>query len=204
MRCSKILLFGMSCTLLSCAVFSPARPAASASSSAEHSSRPGIKDLLSAGPAATHKDKLMLFGQFVGDWKIDNKFFDSKGRMIEDSPGRIHFGWILYGTAIQDVWEGASDHPKDFGTTVRVYDPKNDVWQCIFFDPPNGFVVRVLGRKVGNDIVLETKTLKEGYPERWIFSEITPQSFHWHDEESHDGGKTWIRTEDVHAQRITS
>ncbi len=204
MGCLKILLLSM----LSCAFFSPVPLAANQGPSvAGHSSHAEIEDLVSTGPASAFKDKLMLFGQFVGDWKIDDKFFDFKGNVIQNGPGYIHFGWILYGTAIQDVWEDASDHsdhPKDFGTTVRIYDPKNDAWQCIWFDPSNQLIKRVVGRRVGNDIVQETKTVKGDYPERWIFSEITPQSFHWYAEESHDGGKTWIRTEDVHAQRVSS
>lgn len=163
--------------------------------------QPVIKDLLAAGPAPALKDKLMLFGQFVGDWKAQDKEFDLKGRLMYQGSGQIHFGWILYGTAIQDVWEGASDHPKNFGTTVRVYDPTTDTWQSMWFDPANHIFQRLVGRKVGNNIVLETKTVKGGYPERWIFSEITPRSFHWHSEETHDGGKTWILTEDLHAQK---
>jgi hypothetical protein len=41
-------------------------------------------------------------------------------------------------------------------------------------------VVKVfVGRKVGEDIVLESRTV-EGHPLKWIFSDITPDSFRWH------------------------
>lgn len=164
--------------------------------------QPTIKALIAEGPGPKFKDKLMLFGQFVGDWKIQTQLFDFKGNMTHHGDGYVHFGWILYGTAIQDVWRGASDHPKNFGTTVRFYDPKIDAWQCTWIDPPNQIVQRLVARKVSDTIILETTTVEGGYPERWIFSEITPESFRWHSEESHDGGKTWILTEDAHAQRV--
>lgn len=162
-----------------------------------------IKDLLAEGPDPGMRDKLMLFGQFVGDWKIDEEFFDPKSGSKASGKGYAHFGWILYGTAVQDVWEGESVHPKHFGTTVRVYDPKTDTWNCVWISPPDRIFQRLTGRKVGDEIVLETRTLEGDFPERWIFSEITPRSFHWHSEESHDGGKTWILTEDTRAQRIS-
>jgi hypothetical protein len=163
--------------------------------------QPAIKALIADGPAPKLKDKLMLFGQFVGDWRIQTQLFNFKGNVTHQADGYVHFGWILYGTAIQDVWTGTSDNPKVFGTTVRFYDPRIDAWQCTRIDPPNQIVQRLVARRVTDTIVLETTTVKGGYPERRIFSEITPQSFHWHSEESHDGGKTWILTEDIHAQR---
>src|SRR2546422_7074672 len=49
-------------------------------------------------------------------------------------------------------------------------------------------------------IVLESKT-RDGYPEKWIFSEITKNSFRWHAEETHDNGKTWILTEEMRVRR---
>ena len=164
--------------------------------------QPGIKDLFADGPVPAFKDKLMLFGQFVGDWKIQTQLFDHKGNITAKGNGYVHIGWILYGSAIQDVWEGASDPPKHFGTTVRLYDPKIDAWQCTWITPSEEIVQSLVARKVGADIVMTSKTINGGYPERWIYSEITPNSWRWHSEESHDGGKTWILTQDTHAQRL--
>jgi hypothetical protein len=53
-----------------------------------------------------------------------------------------------------------------------------------------------IGRKVDNQIVLELQN-SEGVHEKWIFSEITPTSFRWHSEETHDSGKTWLLTEEM-------
>jgi hypothetical protein len=167
-----------------------------------------IPGLMARGPAPHLQDKLKLFGQFVGDWAIrDEEYLDS-GKVVRGT-GHIRVGWILNGTATQDVWTVHANNPPpgepafDFGTTIRFYDPKINAWRCTWVAPPDGAVITLLGRQVGQEIVLETKT-KEGYPDRWIFSEITRQSFHWHSQKSLDGGKTWVITENVYAKRMNS
>jgi hypothetical protein len=45
-------------------------------------------------------------------------------------------------------------------------------------------------REVGDEIVLEGRD-PQGSPMRWIFSNITEQSFRWRRVVSPDGGKTW-------------
>ena len=61
-------------------------------------------DALSAGaPLVELSEKLQLFGQFVGSW--DAQVFNYKpdgGTQILDA--EWHFGWVLEGRAIQDVW----------------------------------------------------------------------------------------------------
>jgi hypothetical protein len=86
-----------------------------------------------------------------------------------------------------------------FGTTVRFYDPKIDAWRSTWLSPLKGLVQLFIGHKVNDEIVLE---LQNGdIPEKWIFSEITPASFRWRAEETHDGGKTWLLTEEMHIRR---
>ena len=87
------------------------------------------------------------------------------------------------------------------GTTVRFYDPKRDAWQSVWISPMQELVQTFTGRKIGDEIVLESKT-KDGYPEKWIFSEVTENSFRWHAEESHDHGKTWLLTEEMRVRRM--
>lgn len=48
--------------------------------------------------------------------------------------GEWHWGWVLDGRAIQDVWIAHNDVSQsnapitEWGTTLRFYDPKTDVW----------------------------------------------------------------------------
>ena len=162
-----------------------------------------IKGLGADKPDANLKEKLMLFGQFVGDWDIvDARYIQKNGTWL-NMKGEVHFGWILGGTAIQDVWmgcRGGSEKMIMFGTTVRFYDPKIDAWHSTWLSPLKGLVQTFIGKKVGNDIILEHVTA-ENYPEKWIFSQITPTSFRWHSEETHDKGKTWLLTEEMQIQR---
>jgi hypothetical protein len=86
------------------------------------------------------------------------------------------------------------------GTTVRFYDPKIDAWHSVWISPTQGVVKTFVARQVDDEIVLEGKTA-EGYPVKWIFSEITPDSFRWHSEESRDIGKSWMLKEEMRIRR---
>lgn len=163
-----------------------------------------IKGLIADAPDPELKEKLMLFGQFIGDWKIDAQYIRSDGSRLEGK-GEVHFGWVLDGRAIQDVWIKHEEGPPSdvsAGTTIRFYDPKIDAWQCVWIAPPGGTVRTFLARQIGNEIVLEGTT-SEGRPERWIYSEITPRSFHWRTVESYDSRKTWKLTEEMSVQRTS-
>src|SRR5947208_16011412 len=60
-----------------------------------------IKGLGAEGPFPELKEKLMLFGQFVGDWEMDARYPQPDGTEIK-AKGEIHFGWILNGRGVQD------------------------------------------------------------------------------------------------------
>jgi hypothetical protein len=145
----------------------------------------------------------MLFGKFVGDWEIvQARYLQAEGSWVK-MKGEVHFGWILGGTAVQDIWMGCQERSEKrvlFGTTVRFFDPKIDAWRSTLISPIKGLVRAFTGKEVDGEIVLESKTT-EGYPEKWIFSEITPTSFRWHSEETHDNGKTWLLTEEMQIRK---
>ena len=162
---------------------------------------PSIPGLVSAIPHPEFKEKLMLFGQFVGDWDIIEARYPQPDGTVTKRHGEIHFGWILDGRGVQDVWmirkEGRAI---PVGTTIRFYDPKIDAWYSTWISPMHGLVQTFVARKVGDEIVLEGKS-NDGYPEHWIFSEITPDAFHWRAVESHDNEKSWKLTEEMRVTR---
>ena len=166
-----------------------------------------IEGLGAERPFPGLKEKLALFGQFVGDWVIEEARYPRGSHGVElRSQGEIHFGWILEGRAVQDVFmtrDPDTGRAVPIGTTVRFYDPKMDAWQSVWISPMQELVQTFIGRKIGDEIVLESKT-KDGYPEKWIFSEITKDSFRWHAEESHDHGTKWLLTEEMRVRRRTS
>jgi hypothetical protein len=167
-----------------------------------------IKGLEADRPDPELKEKLMLFGQFIGDWEIESQWFLPNG-VTPTGKGEIHFGWILNGTAIQDVFSGEIENPPPdfpstgFGTTIRFYDPSIDALRIIWIAPIGSVIQTFVARADGEEIILAGRTVDGKFPEHWILSEITPISFHWRSVESYDDGKTWQITQKIFAQRIS-
>ena len=161
-----------------------------------------IDALRADGPAGPYADKLMLFGRFIGSWDLE-----WRGSGSAHARGELHFGWVLGGRAVQDVWivpgrgqPGENEPPLAFhGSTIRFFDPAIDAWRSTWIEPINARVRRFIGRPVGQDIVLVSD---EDDPQlRWRFTDITPQSFTWRGETSVDGGETWTFDEEMLARR---
>ena len=158
------------------------------------------------GPAGEHAAKLMLFGRFVGSWHLEWTGTDGNGQPAMMT-GELHFGWVLGGQAVQDVWivpgrgqPGESQPPLAFhGSTIRFYDPAIDAWRSTWIEPVNCRVRRFIGRPSGGDIVLLSE--EEDPQLRWRFTDITEDSFTWRAETSHDRGITWQADEQMLATR---
>jgi len=156
-----------------------------------------IDTLHAAGPAADRADKLGLYGWLIGEWTMQAVIDRDDGTRFHGT-GAIHFGWVLEGRAIQDVWI----LPGVFhGTTLRVYDPGLDAWHILWSDPLRQFYARQIGRAAGADIV-QDGTDGAGNPIRWRFTGITPDSFLWIGERSSHGGATWQRQTEFRARRV--
>jgi hypothetical protein len=170
----------------------------------------GLDDLAgrlhATGPASGRGEQLRLFGRFIGAWDLEWHGSDAHGQQAT-MIGELQFGWVLGGLAIQDVWtvpssgQAATAVRPFCGTTLRFYDPLIDAWRSTWIDPLNGRVRRFLGHPDGDDIVLDG--LDDEPAERWAFRDITPNSFRWTGEVSHDGGKAWHLDEQMLARRRT-
>jgi hypothetical protein len=157
--------------------------------------------LIANGPAAEHKDKLMVFGQLVGQWKFVGKQYNENGSETTDA-GEIQIGWILGGRALQDVWletDVSAGHPEMFGTTVRFYDPKIDAWHSVWSNPSTGTMRTFIGRATSTGIAFEGQD-SAGRPIRWAFTKMAKESFRWHAEREVAPG-VWHIYEDLHATR---
>jgi hypothetical protein len=169
--------------------------------------------LHAVGPAPDRAAALDLYGRFIGDWETDIVTHSPDGARHEGQ-GEIHFGWVLEGRAVQDVWmiprrrdrPGTPSMPISgnwYGTTLRVYDPALDAWRIYWIDPATNAYYHQIGRRQGADIVQEGKT-ESGALSRWSFTEITPRSFHWKGEASMDGGASWRLLVEVFARRVAA
>jgi hypothetical protein len=163
--------------------------------------------LRAEGPHPDYADELMLFGQFVGAWDLDITNMPPGGSETRVQ-GEVHFAWGLEGRAVVDVWIAPRRSLRDgatagfYGTTIRFYDPEIAAWRSTWVAPDNGVVMAFIGRRTGDEIVLEGE-FTQGTLSRWIFSEITPTRFHWREIHSTDGGTTWTITQEMHARRVS-
>jgi len=158
---------------------------------------PIIPYLSADGPHPDLGDNAGLYGQFVGSWDIDNHQYDEERGEWFDSRGEVHFGWVLDGRAVQDLW-GSPE--RGFGTTVRAYDPAIDAWRVQWVAPKWGSYCSLVGRRAG-DRIMQQGEQSDGRPIRWSFNDIKPDSFVWRGEISDDGGATWRLEQEMRATR---
>ncbi len=143
-----------------------------------------------------------LFGQFVGDWDFDwyDRVGEHAGRHVK---GEWLFSWVLEGTAIQDLFICPSRKERltnsqpdnEYGTTIRIYNPKTNAWD-IFYGC-SGEATRLEARKEDDKIVLTETSHKKM---KWIFSEMTENSFHWECVYA-DDGVNWKTYRELYAVR---
>src|SRR5215831_5164895 len=70
--------------------------------------------LHATGPDPGRAEHLNLFGRFVGAWDIDWHGSDDHGQPATMA-GELHFGWVLGGRAVQDVWKVPASGPPPAG-----------------------------------------------------------------------------------------
>ena len=152
-----------------------------------------------------------IYGWLIGSWELDVRHFgvDVTARRIH---GEAHFAWILEGHAVQDVWiaprrgERTADMDKTvnmYGTTVRLWDPALAAWRVTWLDPATGRRDQLIGRWSAKDVV-QVGTNADGRPIRWIFDQITPDSFRWTGEALNPDGKTWKLEGEFRARRAAA
>ncbi|MFL6352200.1 MAG: hypothetical protein ACJ74Z_10170 [Bryobacteraceae bacterium] len=77
-----------------------------------------------------------------------------------------------------------------YGTTLRVWDSSIQAWRITWINPVTGHREEQIGRWSGQDVV-QVGARSNGTPTRWIYTEITPSSFHWTGEALEPDGKNW-------------
>lgn len=150
------------------------------------------------------------YGWLIGSWELDVCHYSGVDVAARGLRGEAYFGWVLEGRAVQDVWimprrsERTADLGKSmnmYGTTLRVWDPSIRAWRITWINPAGDHREEQIGRRSGKDIV-QLGARSDGTPTRWMFTEITPDSFHWIGEALEPDGKTWKLEGEFRAKRL--
>ncbi|KYM46585.1 hypothetical protein [Fusobacterium necrophorum] len=149
--------------------------------------------------------KKTIFSDLIGEWEIE--WIDGKGTENERHViGEWLFSEILNGEGIQDIFICPSRAERlinpqpdaEYGTTIRVYNPQKQKWDICY--SCSGKMIYLEAEKINEEIILVNQDKTKGI-NHWIFSEITPNTFHWENKSSLDNGKTWIINGEVFAKR---
>ena len=141
-----------------------------------------------------------LKNSITSEKSLANGDLDWNDRLNTSTPRRVKgewiFSWVLDGMAVQDVFivpsraERLTDIQPDaaYGTTIRLFNIERQVWE-IFYGCPEE-CARLEARKEGDEIILTEITSKAM---KWIFSDITDNSFTWRSIAKSPAGD-WINT----------
>jgi hypothetical protein len=146
-----------------------------------------------------------LYAFLLGSWDAEVIDYDEAGAR-QTARGEWHFARVLEGRGVQDVWispprgdRGARTFANRYGTSIRVYDRKAQVWRVTWINPVSGAHDELTGRREGADVVQEG-TAADGSRMRWVFTGIAPASCVWKGYGSSDG-KTWRLEAEFHLRR---
>ena len=157
-----------------------------------------LNALQSYNPSAEIPEADRIYDWLIGSWNVEVIDYLENGE-VKHVEGEWHFGRILEGRAIQDVFICPSRPLRDqntskvrnrYGTSIRVFHPGKKRWEVTWLNPVTGAHDRLVARKEGDKIIQEGKD-DEGYQMRWIFTDIRPDSARWYGERSKDGGASW-------------
>lgn len=152
-----------------------------------------VKALISYDKSSLIPEEENLYGCFVGEWNFD--WFDNlESHTPRHVKGEWIFRWILEGIAIQDLFICPSRETRNvtfqpdaaYGTTVRMYNPNKKVWDILYTEW--GCATCMEAHREDDKIV---QVAVNNDKLRWVFSEITPNSFRWQRMVTEDG-EIWV------------
>lgn len=168
------------------------------------------KLLAASGRSDEIPESADAYGWLVGSWELDVRHYKAVDVSVLSLNGEAHFGWVLEGRAVQDVWimpqvaerTASTERTNNmYGTTLRVWDPSIQGWRITWINPVTGHREEQIGRWSGKDVV-QVGARPDGTPTRWTFTEITPDTFHWIGESLMADGETWMLEGEFLAKRM--
>jgi len=155
--------------------------------------------LAASGRSPEIPESADVYGWLIGNWEVEVCHYRGVDVSSRGLKGEAHFGWVLEGRAVQDVWImprrsertlGSDKTLNMYGTTLRHWDPAIQAWRITWNNPVTGHREEQIGRWSDKNIV-QLGARSDGTLTRWTFTEITSDSFHWLGETLTADGKTW-------------
>lgn len=133
---------------------------------------------------------LAQFGQYLGDWKIEDSTLSADTGKWEPGKGaRWIFTCLGDGTAIQDFWF-PSDGP--VGTNLRTYNNETESWDIAWAIKGTPGLAHIGARQnVSGEIVMQYKSPLPNPPRKITFYPADDDGWNWKLEFSFDDGDTW-------------
>jgi hypothetical protein len=160
-----------------------------------------LDQLGAAGPAADLEPD--LYRRLIGVWDVTNHYRTDDGWV--DGTVVWTFGRVLDGRAVQDVMWFTAPGPDGFpvretGSTMRLFDPAAGAWHVVWFSPA-GRVTALVGRAGERGDIVQEGVRPDGRAIRWVFTELTDDTFRWLGHVSDDGGRSWLLEQEMRARR---
>jgi len=154
--------------------------------------------MVSDGPREECAEAFAPFAPLIGSWDLDVRWYDDAGEVVRETKGEWHFAWALDGRAVADIWitpsraQRAVDGDGEWGLTVRLHDPELGAFRSTWMGPKHAVVMTFIGHPGENSISLEACEPRSAKT-RWIFTDISPTSFHWRNEDEDADGTVRVR-----------
>ena len=154
--------------------------------------------LLAAAPGNEH---MAVFEPLIGSWSLVVENIADDGT-VQTVDGEWHFGWGLNGRALLDVWispSRAAGATGEWGLSVRFHDPAIGAFRSTWHGPARGWVIPFTAEPTDDGMALVGAA--NGTELRWVFSELTADSFEWRAEETRPGATEPFVRQRFHARR---
>lgn len=140
-----------------------------------------VNALLSARESSKIPEEYDWYAPLLGDWDFD--YYDIQdGKRTRHVEGEWMFRRVLDGTAIEDLFICPSRETRDtnpqpdgeYGAAVRMFNSGIGGYDMVY--TARGFMIRLEVHMEDGKIVCTVLDRKEN---KWVFDEITKQTFHW-------------------------
>jgi len=134
---------------------------------------------------------LSQFGQYLGDWNIeDSRLSKETGQWEPGQGARWIFSCLGDGTAIQDFW---IPNGGTVGTNLRTYHAETESWDIAWaIKGVPGFAHITATQNEDGNIVMKYKAPLPDPPRRITFFPVDENGWNWKLELSFDGEESWV------------